>query len=504
MLTKCIGGIMNCLVLISCSHRKKQGGESIPFGQEICTLQKHLSNTAWTALVTKRKELRELLLKGRIHDYKYDKGDRKYSDENRSIRLGPEFGYATEHPDCYLLARKRYRGSFFTNLTVDDWTRADQNGYQILIMSGLYGFVRPDEYIQDYDCHLTDLILADEKESSEISLTVREFWRDILTAVLVDYIQLNRITHILDLLVEENYQCAINWEDLPPVVQYHRGFKKRYGPIFRDDLGLFFKYDVVSKSQQDCITGLPTGSFMKKPYFRDKTDELIFERQIDTAPLIRREADRRYDVALIEKIGQKCWCGLSLPERNMLREAEELYQEKFLSEKKMHASVHIMASYWLIFEERLTALMKYLIVKFADTSGARDLVFKEKKSSKPNIYRLSQLLKSSRRGFLTFYHSLILLGLHTQEVLNLNLEFSDFAGKMLSRAGFEGNRKNNFLIDLDSIRRIRNYYAHKMPDDKTPTEIRNDIDTVRKRIFKEDSPLTGMVLIAHRLGIHGK
>ena len=119
---------------------------------------------------------------------------------NRLLEWGPDFG--GECTARYRPAVERYDGRFFLGLGVDraDALRASRN--HLLLLSGLYGVLRPFEPIQLYSCPLVS--------------GVARVWREggVLTDVLNSYVVERCIERIIDLTAVDAYRRLVDWEEV--------------------------------------------------------------------------------------------------------------------------------------------------------------------------------------------------------------------------------------------------------------------------------------------------
>jgi len=77
-------------------------------------------------------------------------------------------------------------------------------------MSGLYGLVEPDEWIQNYDVHLTD---TNEYNGQSVS----SIWSELFTESIDTYVRhafRNRKVRIFNLLCDHHYTDAVQWHAL--------------------------------------------------------------------------------------------------------------------------------------------------------------------------------------------------------------------------------------------------------------------------------------------------
>ena len=162
--------------------------------------------------------------------------------QNRALTLGPDFGGAINEPK-YLPAYWRYSGRTY-QASRDDWNSfrslPDSVRASILIMSGLYGLVPFDEFIQNYDCHITD---TDVK----MGQTVVTYWGATMTDILLSHCDRleaagTKVGPIVDLLSEKSYQLAIDWPRV--YARYsvlHRVFQNKIDRDALVNIGIFLR-----------------------------------------------------------------------------------------------------------------------------------------------------------------------------------------------------------------------------------------------------------------------
>ena len=158
---------------------------------------------------------------------------------------------------------------FFANAGLETFEKAIVEECHVLIVSGLYGLLLPEELIQAYNCHLDDEVLnngiladdIDDTAAEDGSSRISEIWRQhnlpnrILQAFIESHNQQNdhTIHHVMDLLSETSYQRLFNWDDLYDwfkdngISWFHRMVQGVREPAFLSDLGRYFRYDLVEK-----------------------------------------------------------------------------------------------------------------------------------------------------------------------------------------------------------------------------------------------------------------
>jgi len=183
------------LMVTICSLNKKAGGSSKY--DETQALASKLVRTR-DDLLKARREAFDLLFSGQIKWQGIPLGNLKY---NKELRLGKDFGENIEDVK-YLPAIYRYDGRFYTALGRDGRDKLLRSKHHVLIMSGLYGLVTTAEPIQLYSMPI------------ERGSKVQEIWKrnKVLTRVLVEYAQLNRIKRIFDFTARSDYRELIDWD----------------------------------------------------------------------------------------------------------------------------------------------------------------------------------------------------------------------------------------------------------------------------------------------------
>ena len=199
------------LILIACSHTKAPGGN----------LATTFNPAEWISPlalrqreIDKRSYVYSLVNDAKLADGFERGGNRKHQPANRDLRHGPDLGglNATGREGRYMPAWQRYGGRFYAALSDDAWANYHRHRDEIgvLIMSGLYGLLEPDEEIQNYDVHLTDTDI-------DSGQSVSSMWQELYTEMLNAYIQRayrGRKVQIINLLCDQFYVDAVVWHKL--------------------------------------------------------------------------------------------------------------------------------------------------------------------------------------------------------------------------------------------------------------------------------------------------
>jgi hypothetical protein len=166
-------------------------------------------------LISKRSYVLSVLYDAKLADGFERGGNRAHQPANRDLKHGPDLGGSDVIGvnAKYMPAWRRYNGRIYLAAQERDWHSYFQNTnrVRVLIMSGLYGFLQPDESIQNYDVHLTDT-------HTENGQSVSSMWSDIFTESISAYINhafQGRKVNIFNLLGDHHYVDSIHWHALP-------------------------------------------------------------------------------------------------------------------------------------------------------------------------------------------------------------------------------------------------------------------------------------------------
>ena len=242
------------LLVLSCSHEKRQGGER--FDADRRSFRNLLSHDVEEDFLSKKRAILKMLQGGPPRLYNRDqKGG--YCDEresNQRLELGPDFGGRDVGAQIYFPACERYTGRFFSKLKNKDsafWDALPGQFVEVILISGLYGILLWDEPIQEYDCHFAD------HAEGEPDQTVRRCWDTLLTSAVCDFLRnMNQssrvpITRVYDLLSEESYQLVLDWNKIAScdVKVFHRIFKNSAGPDILSSLATILATQLHRLSQ---------------------------------------------------------------------------------------------------------------------------------------------------------------------------------------------------------------------------------------------------------------
>lgn len=145
---------------------------------------------------------------------------------NRQLQNGPDFG--GRQAGQYLPACQRYIGRLYRELNSNAW---QERRHRVLILSGLYGLLTPEEPIQCYSLHADD------------SQLIAQIWQGELTKVLMEYIQKYNLGTVVDLTAENAYRSLIDWDQLRAQTKVlHALGEQNTGPSLLESLGSFLRH----------------------------------------------------------------------------------------------------------------------------------------------------------------------------------------------------------------------------------------------------------------------
>ena len=184
------------LFLTICSLNKAYGG--VPDYSEPEAITSILSSWLGNQLLERRETVRQRVV-GEA-GLEWQAISLSELEFNRNLKDGPDFGGIASA--TYLPAIHRYEGRFFTALGADGKKAVGESEHHVLLLSGLYGLLRPFEPIQLYSCPLKP--------------PIDEIWKrgSLLTQVLSEYVKDHEITRIFDMTAVDVYRGLIDWEEI--------------------------------------------------------------------------------------------------------------------------------------------------------------------------------------------------------------------------------------------------------------------------------------------------
>jgi len=462
--------VSKALILISCSDEKSSYQES--FFQN-SPVKDFFPDSLCSKLFEKRKQVYDLIIKGE---------NRAERESNRMLCDGPDF-QGTEGEPGYLPAYKRYYGRFFNQLKRKHYEQAYKLGYEILIMSALYGFITPFDSIQNYNCHLTDTFIKENSPSETKSL--QEFWKDTLTECITQLIQIHPISYIVDLLSEESYQNTIDWNRLKQVEIRHRIFRYKAGSSILPNLRNFFLKDILTNTPDQLFQLTKPGYPINRYYFHK--DQIAFENKIGTEPGYARES-LEFDKYLYSALGKK-WNSLSDSDKNALRLIEGLHKKFKSSEYKRQIAIAIIQTYWGILEKSRKYLLKSVVKSYRNSKlpiQNEIIILKNKKYKRElSFFEIKKIIVDEDCKHFQAYDTQLLF----KHSLNKGSPSSQFGHYIQNKFGESQIQK--FYDSYNELRGVRNSYkAIPQPDEIEIQKIEEDLGNFRGKILsKEESPI---------------
>lgn len=198
------------LIVIACSHGKRAGGHRLEGPSPVAWIPQE---SLRQRIISKRNYVYTILKEAKLEDGFERGGNRAHQPANLALIHGRDLGGVVGDDGSYLPAFQRYNGRIYVPITEASWQSYFNNvgRVRVLIMSGLYGLVEPDEQIQNYDVHLTDTNRAE-------GINVRSMWLELYTEALdayVRYAHRGRKVKIFNFLCDRNYVDAVQWHSLP-------------------------------------------------------------------------------------------------------------------------------------------------------------------------------------------------------------------------------------------------------------------------------------------------
>ena len=239
------------LFLATCSLTKQGGGKH--YNEENGAAVSHAASAPGRRLLERRDEIRRSVKENRALAWQgVPLADLEF---NRGLAKGQDFGGSRRA--LYLPAIDRYRGRFYQALGENGRQALGAPGRNTLIVSGLYGLLRPTESIQVYSCPL--------------SAEVAEIWsRDsLLTELLSDYIARQGILRVFDLLAVDAYRKLIDWQGIKDsgTDVLHCFDAMASGESALTALGMTLASDLLNRTEDELI-GIEDGDRIGTVVFR--------------------------------------------------------------------------------------------------------------------------------------------------------------------------------------------------------------------------------------------
>ncbi|RPI28397.1 MAG: peroxide stress protein YaaA [Acidobacteria bacterium] len=238
------------LMVIVCCNNKKSGG--LPYGDSERSILSMLQPPLGAELIGARSRVFDWIAAGG----QTCNGERMRDlPRNQGLVKGPDFG-GTSTTAGYLPASERYQGAFYSELGADGPELLSSGSAWVLILSGMYGLLRPAELIQDHLCHFNDHPM------------IRESWtrRDLLTRAVLDFIQAVGIRRVLDFTALHSYRYLLDWSWIGSRVSggvFHLFGAATTGVELLIPLGSLA--GTLLRSSPDQLVSLKAGEFQETP-----------------------------------------------------------------------------------------------------------------------------------------------------------------------------------------------------------------------------------------------
>ncbi len=183
--------LKNVLILIPCCGSKRSGG--ITEYNASTSILRFLSNSAGEKLLQLRQELFERF----------------------SIPMGQDVIVQSEIPIEFLEAHRRYTGTYsqlYREISLSSWEKVrTTSNLTLLIVSALYGLLRFDESIRNYNKAMSDKVGP---------FKLKTWWKhQRLCEILLDFIRENQITEVHHVL-SNDYSMALSGCKQPSGVEF--------------------------------------------------------------------------------------------------------------------------------------------------------------------------------------------------------------------------------------------------------------------------------------------
>jgi hypothetical protein len=182
---------------------------------------------------------------------------------NDKVKFGKDF-FGNDVDALYLPAIERFCGGFFTGLGLDRKIEIAKSSHHFLIVSALYGLLRPFEQIQDHACQFGDKNVA------------YDIWtrNHQISAILSEYVNKFHIKRIFDFTFCEvpAYHECINWDFIKrssgaEVFHCYHKFATRDQVL--NPFGKFIRKNFLTKPAEELLSISP-GATIEDIRFSDK------------------------------------------------------------------------------------------------------------------------------------------------------------------------------------------------------------------------------------------
>ncbi len=273
----------NVLFLTLCSNGKQENDgitDTTHYAREECILPLLDPDIASGLLAGRSRVFSLITASGRVARGGKPLSQMPYMED---VVSGPDIvGAAARVRGRYLPAAQRYSGRFYQELEQDHLATFAESPHHALIISGLYGLLTPTEPIQCYSCHVSD------------HQGIADAWLsgDVLTAALINYVSNHHITHIFELMADENYLKLIAWNQLRQATgaaTFHANATQNSGHSQLPYFGQLFQF--LSKKSAEELAKIVPGSTWEVRTRANLRDTLTFATQLPLQVWLDRAAD---------------------------------------------------------------------------------------------------------------------------------------------------------------------------------------------------------------------
>ena len=288
------------LILAICSNHKIKTESPCAYSSER-GVSAHLLEPLRSRFFEARRHVRVLITSDRVSR------DGKLLREmpfNADLIDGPDLG-GLGQAGLYMPALQRYDGRFYRELGTTVAQRDDLAAHMrhhLLILSGLYGLLLPGELIQCYSCHLPD-------HPDIAKYWIKKTKTDLLTELLIAYIERNDITRVFDFMAVDCYRNLISWEMVRNEIHgavFHCYSEQFTGAALLPSLG-YLARDFLAAQNEESLCAIKPRQSVNIP-----NDEITFlPFPMPEPPLAREIHEQEAVIGIADQIGRM--------RRNLLR-----------------------------------------------------------------------------------------------------------------------------------------------------------------------------------------
>ncbi|HRR96414.1 MAG TPA: peroxide stress protein YaaA [Candidatus Ratteibacteria bacterium] len=301
----------NILFIITCSNGKIEGGiTNYNYKSSICN---YISSECISYLMEGRQFNLTHIKNGGFTRQKKILKDLPYNKE-----LKNSFDFGGKEEAKFLPAYERYCGRIYKEIDKETWKN---RRHQVLIFSGLYGWVLPEEFIQRYSLHLRD------------SQLIIDIWKgEIATFILESFVRRNNIDVLVDCTGEDLYREIVDWEyfEARGYDVFHIYGEQNAGPSVLPAIGYFLQNKGLTGEDSELL------NLMNKiKYFQTTYEKIWFikgKKELEELQLPREEGP--YE--LQEKVNQTV---TSIERPSEFDEIESIHKVKIIFNYKVLSQI---------------------------------------------------------------------------------------------------------------------------------------------------------------------